>query len=221
MGEKLPIQFTVKVPITCEFRSRYESPGFSQQHILHIQKKFKFYENIINISSKDNKITLEIENVLAQDEPEAIDSSIEIVNSICKAISLEYQQHNHNQHHGQVRVTWDKWKTEAFPRKTIYIKLKTQIVCEFKTKFIEVYLSKILENKEISLLTSLYYNALAPTDLGAQFFNAFSIIEYLEKKYNNNCEQSQCIDFNSIEQCILNNKDIDKKNIQKYIKIYS
>ena len=180
-------------------------------------KEGKTFNNVITIKlyTKERENTLklfcEINGLLVDSEKYAKQFVEDIINRICKELSLVFIKHNANRQAYQPRVEalWNQaeWNRREYPpfvearRKALEKddgKYKT-VVLEDNMYFhdsvycmiyvdipaIELPISNWLFPKDdaVEFLMTEYYSALGTEKIKSKFFHLFSIIEFCEKKY--------------------------------------
>lgn len=157
------------------------------------------------------ELTCEIKGILAENEERARTSAEDIINKICKGLSLVFIRYNCNRHNYQPRVE-GVWNRATFQSEEYapYVKMKEQLstITEDGNCVINLYdrsklsyrvhstfisrlspsnldISWYLSSKSGALeyLVNEYYSALGTEVVKSKFFHLFSMIEFCEKKY--------------------------------------
>lgn len=184
--------------------------------------------------------------MLVDDEIYARKFSEEIVDRICKRLSLVFIKHNANRHLYQPRVEamWSKavfncceyapfveTKLKALEEidgnnKTIHLEdhiyLHDSLYCIVQTSIpsdeikIREWLSK--ENDAVEFLMNEYHSALGTENIKSKFFHLFVIIEFCEKEYEKHNGSSRLLSDEEVDMVIVGmEKKIDVKNQEKII----
>lgn len=233
----------------------YEVPGYGGGYDFKDIVKVRLYKNDTdngqtgNIQRKDDsKLICEINGMLVDDEIYARKFSEEIVDRICKRLSLVFIKHNDNRHLYQPRVE-AMWSKAVFNRceyapfveakrkaleeidgnnKTIYMEdhmyIRDSVYCISRISIpsdkikIREWLSK--ENDAVEFLMNEYHSALGTENIKSKFFHLFAIIEFCEKEYEEHNGSSRLLSDEEVDMVIAGiEKQIDVKNRKKIISI--
>lgn len=188
----------------------YEIPHYKEGYDFNDTVKIRLYADDTGKGQDASKWICEINGMLVDDEIYARKFSEEIVERICKRLSLVFIKHNANRHLYQPRVE-ALWSKAVFNRceytpfieakhkalekddnhKTIYLEdhiyLHASAYLTARTTIppteinIGEWFSK--ENEVVEFLMNEYYSALGAENIKSKFFHLFTIIEFCEKEY--------------------------------------
>lgn len=196
----------------------YEIPGCVNGYDFENVIKVKLYTNSfdntekLSLKNKDNcRITCEIEGMLVDDEIYAKKFSEEIVDRLCKRLSILFIKHNANRHLYQPRVE-PIWSEAEFKccKYTPFVEAKRKILEETSGNSTTIYLEDCInihdsmycisqisissaeinikewlskKDDVVEFLMNEFYSALGTENIKSKFFHLFSIIEFCENEY--------------------------------------
>lgn len=168
-----------------EYISDYDKHNFYYESGIEIDTDIVIKSSICHIKSKDDSINIRISDIEAENEDDAFKKVENIIHEIKIVLSHVIQKQNQNQHYGHIRLNNKKKEISILPRdysisENVGIKL-TQII---KKDTIQEYFDAALNNSDLRFVLNSYHNSVGPYDLRSKFFNAFTIIEFIEKKYS-------------------------------------
>lgn len=221
--------------------------GYSEGYDFKDVVKIKLYKNnsdnngTDNIHKKyDSELICEMNGILVDDEIYAKKISEEIIDRICKRLSLVFIKHNANRHLYQPRVE-PVWRKAVFNRceyapfleakRRAYEKIdgnNTKIILENRmfmrssmhissriticSDEIRIREWVLKENDVVEFLMNEYYSALGTENVKSKFFHLFSIIEFCEKEYEEHNKAKKLLSDKEIDVVIkAAKKQIDKK----------
>lgn len=233
----------------------YEIPSYGGGYDFEDIVKVRLYKidtdngQTSNIKRKDDsKLICEINGMLVDDEVYAKKFSEEIVDRICKRLSLVFVKYNDNRYLYQPRVE-AMWSRAVFNRceyapfveakrkvlekidgnnKTIYLEdhmyIHDSMYCISRISIpsdeikIREWLSK--ENDVVEFLMNEYHSALGTENIKSKFFHLFAIIEFCEKEYEEHNGSSRLFSDEEVDMVIAGmKKQIDAKNQKSVISI--
>lgn len=233
----------------------YEVPSYGDGYDFEDVVKVRLYKTDTNngqtgnIRQKDvSELMCEINGMLVDDEIYARKFSEDIIDRICKRLSLVFIKHNDNRHLYQPRVE-AMWSKAVFNRceyvpfvaakhkalekidgnnKTIHledhISFHESMYCISKTSIscdeikIREWLSK--EDDVVEFLMNEYHSALGTENIKSKFFHLFAIIEFCEKEYEKHNGSSRLLSDEEVDMVIEKmEKQIDAKNRERIISI--
>jgi len=233
----------------------YEVPGHGDGYDFEDIVKVRLHETIggnrqiSNIQrNDDHQLICEIDGMLVDDEIYARKFSEEIIERICKRLSLVFIKHNDNRHLYQPRVE-PMWSEAVFKRNEYapFVEAKRKALEELegdnKTIHLENHMymhdsmyciaritipSKEIKIKEwlseqddvVEFLMNEYHFALGTENIKSKFFHLFSIIEFCEKEYEEHNGSSRLLSDEEVDMVIAEmEKQIDAKKREKIISI--
>lgn len=233
----------------------YEVPGHVYGYDFEDDVKIKIHANISDkrgsgtLQEKDNcRVICEIKGMLVDDEIYAKKFSEEIVDKICKRISLIFIKHNANRHLYQLRVepVWSEAvfsrceyapfveaKRKAFEKvdgnnKTLYLQdcmyIRDSIhsIAQISIPSEEIRIGEWLSKTDdiVEFLMNEYYSALGTENIKSKFFHLFSIIEFCEKEYEGHNGSSRLLMDDEVDIIIEGlQKQIDTNKRLKIVSI--
>lgn len=231
----------------------YEVPGHGDGYDFIDIVKVRLYETGADNEQSDNfqhkddsKLICEINGMLVDDEIYARKFSEEIVDRICKRLSLVFIKHNANRHLYQPRVE-PMWSKAVFNRyeyapfveakrkaleeiegnnKTIHLEdhiyMHDSLYGIVRTSIpsdeikIREWLSK--EDDVEEFLMNEYHSALGTENIKSKFFHLFAIIEFCEKEYEEHNGSSRLLSDGEVDRVIAGiEKQIDAKKRKRII----
>lgn len=233
----------------------YEVPGYGSGYDFKDIVKVRLYETSADNEQSgnsqrkdDSKLICEINGMLVDDEIYARKFSEEIVDRICKRLSLVFIKHNANRHLYQPRVEamWSKAVFNCYEyapfveakrkaleeidgnNKTIrledHIYMHDSLYCIARTSIpsdeikITEWLSK--EDDVVEFLMNEYYSALGTENIKSKFFHLFAIIEFCEKEYEEHNGSNRLLSNGEVDMVIAGiEKQIDAKKRERIISI--
>ena len=159
------------------------------------------------------------------------------LDNILPVCSLIIQEQNSNQSYTHLRLNYKRSKIEiknlgvvqdnSFVNNANEIKkisvrdlvipspsLSLKSTKEIDFKKLDNYVNKYKTDKEFKYILNCYYRAIASTDFITKYYNAFPVIELLEKQFRDEINTSLLLDkiaFNNLIDNIQNSKYIDEK----------
>lgn len=233
----------------------YEVLGYSGGYDFKDIVKVRLYNTIVdnrrtgNIQWKDDcRLICEINGMLVDDEIYAKKFSEEIIDRICKRLSLVFIKHNDNRHLYQPRVepVWSEAvfnRCEYVPfvdakRKTIekidgnnktihleehiYINGSIYCIARISNPSDEIKIREWLSEKDdvIEFLMNEYHSAFGTENIKSKFFHLFAIIEFCEKEYEEHNGSNRLLSDEEVDMAIEGiEKQIDTKKRDKIISI--
>ena len=231
----------------------YEVPGYGDGYDFDDIVKVRLYSTIVdnnqtgNIKRKnDYRLVCEINGMLVDDEIYAKKFSEEIIDRICKRLSLLFIKHNDNRHLYQPRVE-PVWSEAVFNRceyspfvdvkrktlekidgnnKTIYLEdhiyMNDSMHCIVRVSIRsdEVKIGEWLSNEDdvVEFLMNEYHSALGAESIKSKFFHLFTIIEFCEKEYEEHNGSKRLLADEEVDMIVGGiEKQIDAKNREKII----
>ena len=233
----------------------YEVPSRGDGYDFEDIMKIRLYNTDTNSGQTDNiwqkdvsELICEINGMLVDDEICARKFSEEIVDRICKRLSLVFIKHNDKRHLYQPRVE-AMWSKAVFNcceyapfvetkrktleeidgnNKTIYLEdhiyLHDSLYCIVRTTIpsdeikIKEWLSK--EDDVVEFLMNEYHSALGTENIKSKFFHLFAIIEFCEKEYEEHNGSSRIFSDEEVDMVIAEmEKQIEAKNQKSIISI--
>ena len=225
--ENVETDFTIKI-------RTHEVPGF---------EKGKIFENTVTVKlygeghpkesmGRENahKLFCEIMGLLVASEGDAKRIVNDIVNRICKELSLLFVKYNANRRMYQPRVEalWNQtvWRHREFPpfveamrkalekdngkcktvmfEENIFIQDSMYYMIYAEIPANELPLSKWLSpnNDVVEFLMTEYYSALGTEKIKSKFFHLFSIIEFCEKEFEKHNGARRIFSDNEVDDII-------------------
>lgn len=205
-------------PKDCVFNSKFRyirSDGslaseYQQEAVISLfteeESKEKNKEGTKKGYDQEDQLFCEIKGLLVSDERYAYTIAEDLVNKICKQLSLLISRHNSDQQNIQPRVepNWHKavWNIDMYQpverieteqgsrlliadriglRDTLQIRVKSRLPAE------EVDISDWLRSRDddYNFLLNEFYTALGEEKPKSKFFHLFSMIEFCEREYAN------------------------------------
>ena len=184
-----------------------EQKTFSDTYKIELSSVWK--ENIEKNHIEKNHMPepyfrMTIENILGETKEAAGEYLSGTVERICKNLTLEINHHNCNRHHYQPRVEADwshaVWKKQEYEPYLEYLENQGNgrefhvwnhmtegfymtSCLKFREGKIDYKNWTMPENEAYEFLMNEYYIALGQEDAKSKFFHLFSIIEYIEHRY--------------------------------------
>lgn len=233
----------------------YEVPGYVDGYDFEDDVKIKILANISDkrgcgtLQEKGNcRVICEIKGMLVDDEIYAKKFSEEIVDKICKRLSLVFIKHNANRHLYQPRVE-PVWSEAVFNRceyapfveakrkacekvdsnnKTLYLQdcmyIRDSIysIAQISIPSEEIRIGEWLSKTDdiVEFLMNEYYSALGTENIKSKFFHLFSIIEFCEKEYEGHNGSSRFLMDEEVDIIIEElQKQIDTNKRSKIVSI--
>lgn len=233
----------------------YEVPGYGDGYDFEDIVKIKLHANISDnrkssaFQEKDDyRVICEIKGMLVDDEIFAKKFSEEIIDRICKRLSLVFIKHNANRHLYQPRVE-PVWSEAVFNRceydsfvetkrkalekidgnnRTLYLQdcmyIRDSVYCISRIPIpseeikIGEWLSKT--DEAVEFLINEYYSALGTENIKSKFFHLFAIIEFCEKEYKEHNGSSRFLSDEEVDIAIAEmKKQINPRKRERIISI--
>lgn len=248
--------YKIEPPCEEEFKvvfRTYEVPGCSNGYDFDDIVKVRI-RNAIGDNSQtgsirrkdDHRLVCEIDGMLVDDEIYAKKFSEEIIDRICKRLSLLFIKHNDNRHLYQPRVE-PVWSEAVFNRceyspfvdvkrktleeingnnKTIYLEdhvyMHDSMYCIVQVSIPsdEVKINEWLlkEDDVVEFLMNEYHSALGAENIKSKFFHLFTIIEFCEKEYEEHNGSKRLLTDEEVDMIVEKiEKQIDTKKREKII----
>lgn len=208
----------------------YEFPAYRDGYDFNDIVRVKLYTAGTDNEQDDPELICEINGMLVDDEIYAKKFSENVVNKICKRLSLVFIKHNGNRHlyQPQVQALWSKavfHRCEYAPfveakRKALedidgntgtihlenHIYIQDSAYCIVKTKIpsAEINIGEWLSKKDevVEFLMNEYYSALGTENVKSKFFHLFAIIEFCEKEYRDHNGSSNLLSDDEVDTFI-------------------
>lgn len=220
--------YSVKVPLIVEFVSSYNKYDFKAGYKIEIDHNLNIFGCDLCVKSEKGNYTLFIENINEENEENLLKKVEKILYFVSRGLSILIQEQNEFQHYGHARINWEINKIEIDPRDS-FVSDSVGMTVTFKPDTLELqnYLNKILSNEKLQFIIDCNYNSIAPLDIKSKFYNAFSIIEYIEENYKNDISTTPLINKclykeieNILKKVLIESKNVqftDKKELNDYI----
>lgn len=223
----------------------YEIPRYKDGYDFEDIVKISLYENTTDDKQDASNWICEINGMLVDDEIYARKFSEEMIDRICKRLSLVFIKHNANRHLYQPRVEamWskaffnrceyapfleakqkalegdDKHKT-IYLEDRIYLRGSVQFIATTMVPPAEIHIGEWLstENEVVEFLMNEYYSALGTENIKSKFFHLFAIIEFCEKEYENHNGASRLLSDDEVDKILTEMKRlIDAEKREKIL----
>lgn len=178
--------YSANVPLIVEYLSPYDDThDCKYSGKLELITSNKIGSTEVNITIKNETCEANLFNINAQNESEAFKIVKGMMHRELIALTFAIQFKNSNCHLDRIRINWkagdiainpkDNWPSDS-------IKIeKIKSIAQLDSQSI---IEQIDKNPSFEFLLNSYYAALSPTDFRSKFYNAFTIIEYIEKNYS-------------------------------------
>ncbi|RRS29874.1 MAG: hypothetical protein P794_09505 [Epsilonproteobacteria bacterium (ex Lamellibrachia satsuma)] len=235
-------KFKVKVPLELEYRSNFDEHNFSHKNELEFEFSSSYSEFNYSLHGKAGEYTLLIDNIIAENENACIEKVKSFSNSLLPLASLIIQSRNSNQHYThlkldylisnvnieqQVRIDVQEQSQQQngqvinlsdqmMIKEDIQITTSTQIDFSNLNIFFSHYNDKVFQ-----YVLEGYYRSLSATDPATKFYNAFTIIEFMETYFRNDIETSHLLEKDEMEKvvtCLKENISINAERIVNRVK---
>ena len=195
--------FVWKINQTVQTKEENGEPKtFSDTYKIELSSVWK--ENIEKDHMPEPYFRMAIENILGETKDAACEYLSGTIERICKNLTLEINHHNCNRHHYQPRVEADwshaVWKKQEYEPYLEYLENQGNgrefhvwnhmtegfymtSCLKFREGKIDYKNWTMPENEAYEFLMNEYYIALGQEDAKSKFFHLFSIIEYIEHRY--------------------------------------
>lgn len=233
----------------------YEVPGYGDGYDFRDTKKIKLHANVSDNrepgtlrEKHDYRVICEIKGMLVDDEIYAKKFCEEIIDKICKRLSLVFLKHNANRHLYQPRVE-PVWSEAVFNRSEyvrfvetrrkafeeidgnnkilhlqddIHVQDSIYSIVQVPISSDEIKIREWLSKTDdvVEFLMNEYYAALGTENIKSKFFHLFSIIEFCEKEYEGHNGSSRLLADEEVDMIIEPvQKQIDTNKRAKIVSI--
>jgi hypothetical protein len=147
---------------------------------------FNVRGHAVSVESENGSMTAKAGAVEATDKTVAADIATEIFDLLVVALSFDLQGRYPNSHNGHPRFSWRRRELRIFqlaPREGLMIdgSLAIKSIYKFPAERTQAFLSTIESNPILAFLVTSYYQALGPLDTRSKFYNAFLVVEFVER----------------------------------------
>lgn len=157
----------------------------------------------IEVQVEDSAGVMRIENITAENEYKVQEETSKIIDTVLHLLSLEIQRRNQNQHWGHVRIGWRASSMKIEPRDaSITGELHNHLIQTVDIPDVSDMLGRCHNNRDLGFLLAAYYFALAPADFKTKFYNAFTIIEHIEKRYRDRINSTLLLSESQIKNLL-------------------
>jgi hypothetical protein len=194
-------QYGASVQVQAEFNSQYDGIGGSSKHDAQFECRFKVREIEIQASMKNGKGEFRVNNYFAKDENAAYEEIASLLQTVSQILSYEIQRVDSNAHWGHTRLAWHRADLRILTRDSAITDRMDMTVTQLvKPERLEEKIASCLSHKEKSFILSCLYNATGPYDYRSKFYNAFTIMEYLESNYSETITVTRMYDDDKLEE---------------------
>lgn len=215
----------------------YEVPGYGDGYDFRDTIKIKLHANVSDNrepgtlrEKHDYRVICEIKGMLVDDEIYAKKFCEEIIDKICKRLSLVFLKHNANRHLYQPRVE-PVWSEAVFNRSEyvrfvetrrkafeeidgnnkilhlqddIHVQDSIYSIVQVPISSDEIKIREWLSKTDdvVEFLMNEYYEALGTENIKSKFFHLFSIIEFCEKEYEGHNGSSRLLADEEVDMVI-------------------
>jgi len=235
-------KFKVKVPMELEYRSNFDEHNFSHKNELKFEFTSSYDEFNYSLLGEDGKYILTIDNLLAENENICIERVKSFLNSLLPLASLIIQSRNSNQHYTHLKLDYHISKVNIDQQVKIdvqeqsreqngqVIKLSEQLTIKESvqmTSITQIDFSNLdtffnnYNNEVFKFVLDSYYRSLSATDPETKFYNAFTVIEFMETYFKNDIKTSKLLDKDEMDKvvaCIEENISRNKERIVSRVK---
>lgn len=216
IGEIMNI-YKVNVELQLEQRSNFDKHDFRKSDELEFEHEDIYNGIHYHMRGKNDIYSIEIDNILATDDAKCFEKIECFLDRILPVASLLVQFIHCNQHYSHLRFNYRKSgihivliqeqhesvitteeegsnttikvKSTLNIRSSIFMKSRITVKFDNLNKVIELY----DENPEFKFIMDCYYRALASNDSVTKFYNAFSVIEFIEATFKDEVNTSELI----------------------------
>jgi len=231
-------KFKVKVPLELEYKSNFDKHDFSHKNELEFKFSSSYDEFNYSLHGEARNYTLLIDNIIAENEAACIEKVKSFLNSLLPLASLIIQSRNSNQHYTHLKLDYliSNVNIEQQARIDVQeqsqeqngqvIKLSDQIMIKENvqiTSITQIDFSKLniffnySNDKVFQYVLEGYYRSLSATDPATKFYNAFTIIEFMETYFRNDIATSSLLDKEEMEKVVKCLKENISRNVERIV----
>jgi hypothetical protein len=229
--------YEINVPLSLESKSNFDKHNFNSLVELEFEFKNTFENLEYQLVGKDKNYIVIINSLLAENEEECINKVVIFLESLMPTCSLIIQSKNSNQHYTHIKLNYiisqiKITKQTPVAKEEVHgsnqvIKLSDQITMKDHmqiTSTISVdfnglnqLISHYFDDKEFKHILDSYYRALSATDSVTKYYNAFTVIEFIETTFSKDIETNLLIKKESLELMLSTLESGDAANQERII----
>lgn len=186
-------KYSAKIPLIIENLSMVDTheKSYSSDIELTVSATDDLVE--IEITMKGEIKEARLSNVVAQNEHDAFKIICNIMSKVKAILTFKTQLNNPNRHLCHTRINWKPSDIEITPRDSCPSEsFSSKMIQQIKHMDLQGFIIQINNSQSLEFLFNSYYEALSPTDFRSKFYNAFTIIEYIEDNF------TSCIKINPL-----------------------
>ena len=183
------MRFFASVPLLIEFQSAYDGPWFSSDYAVGIgTASFRVGARVASVENRPGGLLMTVTEIEARDRADAATLAAEDFGVVAAALSMDLQGQHLNSHYGHPRFAWRSRdiQIESIVRPAginLEASVATKTLLHFTPSRTQSLIAMQLERSIFRFLLNCYYSALAPTEPRSKFYNAFTIIEFVEANF--------------------------------------
>jgi hypothetical protein len=177
--------YRAEVPIVVISSQRNDRLGSQTSWRVRIDGELLWQGQSVRLTSEDGgTIRAVFDAVPAASQGEAYARTCEALSALVPLLSLESQREHLNRHYGPLRATWSRAELRITPADewpSMSVALRSERRVEIAG--LNDHLAAFAAIPDLRPLLLSYDRALAPDDEETRFFNAFAIVEFVEKRF--------------------------------------
>jgi len=229
--------YEINVPLSLESKSNFDKHDFNSLVELEFEFKNTFENFEYQLVGKDKNYIVIISNLLAENQQKCIDKVVIFLKSLMPTCSLIIQSKNSNQHYTHIKLNYiisqiKITKQTPFVKEEVYgsnqvIKLSDQITMKYHMQMTSIIsvdfnglnqlIKHYFDDKEFKHILDFYYRALSATDSVTKYYNAFTVIEFIETTFSKDIETNLLIKKESLELMLSTLERGDAANQERII----
>lgn len=192
-------KYHVQVPVFIDFASAYDTHdsgfGFGVQY----QATTTIDGINVSVHVKEDEGTLELTDVEADSENDAVKYAVKLFTLTANLVSLEIQLANQNSHYGHARLGWRPRQIKVTPSDHwIRDSVDSKIIQTIDGGLFGPRMARVKNDDDLEFILSAATASFLSVDYRTKFFNAFSIFEFVEARYSKSISAEPLLDASTV-----------------------
>jgi hypothetical protein len=216
------VKYKIKVPLTIEQKNNFPKHNISSSNSLKFNFKSKYIDHNYNLIGDGDKYYIIIENLNFESLDICAKFIEDFLNDLMPVCSLIIQNKHSNPHYSHIKLNYNIFKIiilEETPNLDIFKNQfnnnvreslsMTSILCINFEKLDELF-NIYQEDINFKYILNCYYRALSATDSYTKYYNAFTVIEFIETYFKQDISTNLLLEENTLKKII---SDLDNNTL--------
>lgn len=195
--------YSTKIPLVIENLSMIDTHEHSYSSDIKLTVSANDDLLKIEITMNEEIKEASLYNVVANNEHDAFKTICNTMNKIKTVLTFKTQLDNPTRNICHMRINYKPYDIEIKPSDSCPAEsFRNKMILDIKQLDLQGFINQVNCNPFFGFLLNSYYEALSPTDFRSKFYNAFTIIEYIEYNFKTHIKTNPLIsenEYNSLK----------------------